>query len=156
MVISDEMVLGELRPPRPTVCVRAIARREVRFRVRWRECGMKGCTSFENFCIVQGDSLRVVASVYDQSRDEVDIQDVDSIRWWLARSVRHEPVIRKGGVHGGINLGGPNVFYFDLFPAETAPLAPGNYYHEAEVITRSGHVYTVMMGNLQVRPQLIT
>src|SRR5690625_1662616 len=156
MVISNEMVLGELRPPRPTVCFRAVARREVNFRVRWRECGMRECTARENFCIVQGDSLRVVASVYDQDRDEVDIQDVASIRWWLARSVRHEPVIRKGGVDGGINLGGPSVFYFDLFPAETAPLAPGNYYHEAEVITQAGHVYTVMMGNLQVRPQLIT
>lgn len=116
---------------------------------------MSGCTTREDFCIVQGDDLRATVSVYDQSREEMDIQGAQSIRWWAARSVRHEPAIKKELDAGSLSLGGPNVFFFDLWPQDTDDLAPGNYYHEAEVITASGRVYTVMTGSLRIEPQLI-
>ena len=113
------------------------------------------CATRQDFCIHQGDDLRVLVEVLDQGRAPMDIQDVQAIHWWVARNVRSAPVIQKGLTDGNLHLGGPNIFFFDLAPEDTEGLAAGNYYHEAEITTAQGKIYTVMVGTLRIDPQLI-
>ena len=113
------------------------------------------CTTRQDFCIHQGDDLRVLVRVIDQSREPMDIQDAQEIRWWAARNVRGPALIKKALSEGSLHLGGPSIFFFDLQPEDTESLAAGIHYHEAEIITYQGRVYTVMVGSLRIEPQLI-
>ena len=113
------------------------------------------CTTRQDFCIHQGDDLRVIVEVIDQSREPMDIQDAQEIRWWAARNVRGPVLIQKELSEGSLHLGGPSIFFFDLQPEDTDAIPAGNHYHEAEIITYQGRVYTVMVGSLRIEPQLI-
>lgn len=107
-----------------------------------------------NICLFRGDDLRVIARVVDQAGEEMDIQDVTSIRWWAAKSASAPPLIQKS-LGDGISLGGPNVFFFDLAPVDTEELTPGTFYHEAEVITAQGRTYTILSGRLTIQRDLV-
>lgn len=113
------------------------------------------CTIQQDFCIPRGDDLRVVVHLTDQAGEEVDIQDVQNLRWWVARSPSQPPVIQKNLSDGSMFLGGPSTFFFDLVPADTESLPPGGYYHETEIITAQGLVHTVMAGRLRIERDLI-
>ena len=64
-------------------------------------------------------------------------------------------LIEKELGQGSLHLGGPSIFFFDLQPEDTDAIPAGNHYHEAEIITYQGRVYTVMVGSLRIEPQLI-
>src|SRR5690554_6759017 len=113
------------------------------------------CTTRRDLCIHQGDDLRVIVEVVDQYREPMDIQGAQEIRWWAAKNVRGPVMIEKELGRGSLHLGGPNIFFFDLEPEDTDATPAGSYYHEAEIITAQGRVYTVIVGSLRIEPQLI-
>lgn len=108
----------------------------------------------QNFDLFQGDDLRVIVTVRDQSGQLVDISGAQSIRWAVARSVNAAPEIEKT-LGNGISINSPTSFFFDLEAAETAQLARGSYYHEADAVTDQGLTYTAISGRLFIRPVLL-
>src|SRR5690625_3025786 len=113
------------------------------------------CGNWVNFCIRQGDDLRVIVEVVDQDNEDMSVQDVQEITWALAENLGQAIEVQKTFTADEVHLGGPNVFYFDIEPADTEGLTPGYYYHEAEVITYQGRRYTVMVGIVKIEQQLI-
>ena len=113
------------------------------------------CGNWVNFCVHQGDDLRVLVEVVDQDDEDMSVQDVQEITWALAKNVDQPILVEKKFTEGQVHLGGPSIFYFDIEPDDTDGLEPGYYYHEAEVVTYQGRRYTVMVGIVKIDPQLI-
>ena len=109
--------------------------------------------SSQDIDLFQGDDLRVICTVRDQSGALVDISEAQSIRYAVARGVNAVPVIEKS-LNNGIELANSSAFFFDLDSAETLPLS-GGYYHEAEVVTDQGLTYTTLSGSIRFRSALI-
>lgn len=110
--------------------------------------------SDQNIDMVQGDDLRVIVNVFDQSGSPVDISGATSIKWQLARSTNEAADITKSLANSDITITNNTGFYFDILSSETASLS-GGYHHEAEVETASGQVYTTLYGRAYIRPALI-
>lgn len=108
----------------------------------------------QNFELFRGDDLRVFVPVVDEGGDAVDLTGATSIRWWAANSVNSAPVIQKD-LDDMTLTGSGSTFYFDLSSDETELLSPRTYYHEAEIISSEGKVYTVMHGSMKVQKDLI-
>ena len=106
-----------------------------------------------NLRMFQGDDLRVICTVRDQTGQLVDISNAQSIRWQAAPRVNDAPVIEKS-LGNGLSISSPTGFTFDITSAESAPLS-GQYYHEAEVVTDQGLTYTALFGTLIIDRALI-
>lgn len=153
VLFSGDMVL-EPNLPRPKLCLKGIIRHEVNFTVNWRECIGMSYTTRRNITIYNTNDLRVIVNVVNQDDEAMDIQDAQSIRWWVAKNKSEYPSIVKS-LGSTISLGGPSIFYFDLDSDDMKTLAAGEYYHEAEIITYQGRVYTIMSGIFYIKPNLI-
>jgi hypothetical protein len=113
---------------------------------------MSCSTISQNFEMFSGDTLRVIAEVRDEAGLPVSVAGA-TIQWRLAQSPSSAALVSKSTADSTVltTVGG---FYFDILPADTAAL-DGRYYHEAQVVTSTGAVYTVMAGYVRVRPDLI-
>jgi hypothetical protein len=101
-----------------------------------------------------GDTLRVICEVRDETGALMDVSAAQSIQWRLAQSPQSAAIVSKTTADGSLTKTSGAGFYFDILPADTAAL-DGRYYHEAQVVTSTGAVYTVMAGYIRIRPDLI-
>lgn len=95
----------------------------------------------------QGDDLRVIVEVVDQSGTAIDISDATEIVWQLSRTTGSAVLISKTLSGGDLNLSGTTGFFFDLLDTETDLV--GSHYHEAELTTDQGLKYTVLRGRVR-------
>jgi hypothetical protein len=116
---------------------------------------MSTCTQQrQDIDMFSGDTLRVIVEVRDQSGALMDVSAAQTITWRAAPTPGGTQVISKSTSTANLTKTSGAGFFFDLLPADTAAL-DGRYYHEAQVVTSTGAVYTVMSGALRVRPDLI-
>ena len=108
----------------------------------------------QNFQMFAGDDLRIIVPVVDErTREPIDISQATSIKWSVARTVGSTPILTKE-LDNGITINNSTSFFFDITNIESSDLT-GAYYHEAEVITSQGYVYTVLSGRAYVQWTLI-
>ena len=109
----------------------------------------------QNFQMFAGDDLRIIVPVVDErTREPIDISQATSIKWSMARTVGATTPVLEKELDNGITINNPTSFFFDITNVESSDLT-GNYYHEAEVITSQGYVYTVLSGRAYVQKTLI-
>lgn len=111
--------------------------------------------SAQNIQVFHGDDLRVAVTMRDQDGQLVDISTASAIEYAVGNSVQGPKIISKTLAGGEISIASASVFTLDLTAADTGGLSPGGYYHEAEVETSTGEVYTALYGSLTVLPGLI-
>ena len=108
----------------------------------------------KNFEMFSGDDLRLQVEVRDQNGNLIDISSATEIEWQMARDNNSAPEITKTLSGGGIAIADPNTFQLDIGASETGALR-GSYYHEAEVETDQGKIYTAIFGRVTIRRDLI-
>lgn len=109
----------------------------------------------QDLTIFAGDDLRVRVDVRDTFGDLVDVTQATEIRWQAFARIGDPPIITRSLSGGTIIVDGPSVFFFDLFPADTAANI-GSFQHEADIVNNVGDTYTVLQSRLTVRPVQLT
>lgn len=109
----------------------------------------------QDFDIFAGDDLEVIVPVRDQQGQLVDISDAQSIKWGVSQSNRSAVLLLKEYPGSGIILLDDSRFKFDVTSAQSSDLGAGRYYHEAEIVTSTGLVYTVLTGSINIRPSTV-
>ena len=109
----------------------------------------------QDFDIFAGDDLEVIVEVRDQSGELVDISEAQSITWGVSNNNRSVPELEKSYPGSGIILIDDHTFKFDITSANSSSVGAGRYYQEAEVVTSSGLVYTVLSGTVLIRPSTV-
>ena len=77
-----------------------------------------------------------------------------AIKWCLAKDRLSEPVLTKTLAGGGVANTTATTLDVLLVPADTASLAPGDYYHELRIIDSGGNQDVVMEGTLSLKPTI--
>jgi hypothetical protein len=105
-----------------------------------------------NSCVIQ---IQVQA---DKNGEPISLADVHA-RWCFARSAQAKVagdifVEKTNDPSGGITIApqtdGFDWMFVSLNPADTGDVAPGTYYHEAEVIDGSGNIFTIAVGKFKL------
>jgi len=104
--------------------------------------------------LTQGDDLRVLVEVRDQSGQLVDISGAQSIKYAVAQGFGQAVLIFKE-LQDGIVVTNANTFYFDITAQDSGSLDVGSYVQEVEILTSGGLTYTVLSGRIRITPQLI-
>ena len=113
-----------------------------------------GCYRNETICIFRRDDKDLEFSVDDGKGNPVDISEVQSIEWKMARNVNAVPVISKSWPDDIVIDGTGTKFTVPLSSADT-DVDPGSYYHEAQIVSGDGDTYTVQYGSIRIRQDLI-
>lgn len=103
--------------------------------------------------IYKGDDRDIEVTVKGPHDENIDPAGA-SARYHIARNVDSVALVTKNS---------PTIAEVDstmeitvsLTSSDTDGLDPGKYYHEVEVVDASGKVFTVMTGNLVIKPALI-
>jgi hypothetical protein len=107
----------------------------------------------------RGNSLTIEIKVADQNGLPIDLSAVEA-KWCFARSAQAklagDVFVQKTNDPGGGIVIDPQTDGFDwmfvtLKPVDTENVAPGNYYHEAEVIDGAGNIFTVAVGKFKLQ-----
>lgn len=110
-----------------------------------------------DFEMHQGDTKRLTVTVKDPAGAVVSLVGAQSIKWWVAKTVRSTVRLIEKSVGSGIvvtNAAG-GVITITLSPANTVAVS-GSYYHELEVIDSAGDIGTVLRGTLTIHRALVT
>lgn len=116
---------------------------------------MSCCVGDQTIDIFAGDDLRVRVAVRDTKGGLVDVTQATEIRWQAFARIGDPPIITRSLSGADITVDGPSVFFFDLFPADTANNV-GAFRHEADIVNSAGDTYTILQGQLTVRPVQLT
>lgn len=109
----------------------------------------------QNFDMIAGDTLNLNVTVYDENGVNKDIAN-STIKWVLYDEATDTAVLTKTTSSDiAITNGLYGQFTVPLSPANTVSVAPGVYYHEAEVTDSSGNVSTVLIGHVTINPTRI-
>jgi hypothetical protein len=111
----------------------------------------------------RGNSLILEIRAEDKNGQPIDVSDCDA-KWCFARSAQAKVagdifVQKDNSPSGGIMIE-PQTDGFDylvvtLNPADTENIAPGNYYHEAEITDAGGHIFTIAVGKFKLQPAVL-
>ena len=111
----------------------------------------------------RGNSLTIEIKISDENGLPIDLSQVDA-KWCFARSAQAKLagdifVEKTNSPGGGITIDpqtdGFNWMFVSLKPIDTENVAPGNYYHEAEVIDGAGNIFTVAVGKFKLQPAVL-
>lgn len=110
----------------------------------------------ENFTILAGDDVQLNFTV--EAVEDLSLAGA-IVRWYAARSVNVQSAladIQKESPSDGIEITDEEArtFSVSILAADTQNLR-GRFYHEAEVETSNGKVYTVTTGVMIITPTLI-
>ena len=111
--------------------------------------------SVQDFPYHAGDEIPIEVTVYQ--KDGVTIEDISAAsetRWALATEAGATPLFTKTQTGTDITQPGggtDGIFQVAMTAADTVNLAPGLYYHEAE-ITLNGKKETIMTGTVDLEP----
>jgi hypothetical protein len=104
-------------------------------------------TKEQNFEIWAGD-YREITFVVEDVESLVGL----TVNWFLAPSVKAEPLVYKESPEG-ISVKG-NSFTVTLTSGDTKGLGHGSYYHEAVMADDEGKAITVAIGKAVINPSL--
>lgn len=110
---------------------------------------MSCCTSSTE--MFAGDDLRYRVEVRDQNNLLVDITDAAEIRFVIVRTIGGTPILSKSLTGGGVVIDGSSKFYADIAPSDTTG-EKGVYHVEADIDTAGGDTYTILDGQLRIKP----
>lgn len=103
--------------------------------------------------IKQGNDLRVIVQVQDQTGTPVDISGAQEITWAVATGVEAQSSLLTKTLTGSeISITNDTGFFFDIEATDSDTLGSGAYYHEALLITGDGKAYTTLTGSLTIQP----
>jgi hypothetical protein len=107
-----------------------------------------------------GDSFTIRIALLDRDGDGLLLPPGSSARWWAGKSPRArgaDVYVRKSTDSGIVieSAGSQSTLVVTLDPADTENVAPGNLYHEAEIIDDAGKVSTVTVGRFALEPSMI-
>jgi len=114
----------------------------------------------QTITITRGDDLTVLIPVLDEDGANLDLSG-GTARWWVGKTVNStgaNVLIDKSTADVTMTITSASGLYtltIPIEPADTEALEAGNWYHEAEVITSGGLVYTVTTGTFALGADLV-
>ena len=114
----------------------------------------------QNITMTRGDDLTVTIEVLDSTGANLNLSG-GTARWWVGKTVNATGtsiLIQKATGGSGITItesGGTYTLNVTINPEDTEELRAGDWYHEAEVITSGGSVYTVTTGTFALEADLV-
>jgi hypothetical protein len=117
----------------------------------------------QNITHWRGNSVTIEIRAADKSGNPIDVTDTQA-KWCMARSAQAKLagdifVEKDNSPSGGIVVApqtdGFEYLVVTLNPADTENVAPGNYYHEAEIIDGAGNVFTIAVGKFRLQPAVL-
>jgi len=114
----------------------------------------------QTITMTRGDDLTVTIPVLDETGANLDLSG-GSARWWVGKTVNStgaNVLISKSTAAASMTItedAGLYTLNIPFVPADTEELKAGDWYHEAEVITSGGSVYTVTTGTFALGADLV-
>lgn len=116
----------------------------------------------QTITMTRGDDLTVTIPVLDEDGANLDLSG-GTARWWVGKTVSSTGtniLIQKStDALDGITITSASGLYtltITIDPEDTEGLKAGNWYHEAEVITSAGKIYTVTTGTFALGADLVS
>ena|SRR5437868_5961633 len=111
----------------------------------------------QNFSLHAGDYRDITVTVLDAGGSPVDLTSA-TIAWKLTTALHASPALLSKAVASGITIPVQTTnigeFVIALASADTSSLAPGVYYHEADV-TIGSKKSTVIYGNVTIKLSVV-
>lgn len=109
----------------------------------------------QNFEMHSGDTKDILVSVLDELDAVVNITGATAV-FILSNNPYSAAIVTKSSGSGIVITDGPaGILTVSLDPADTAALA-GSFYYEVELTDASGRVSTIVVGQINIRADVVT
>lgn len=110
-----------------------------------------------DFSMTAGDTKLIDVSVTETDGTPTTITSA-TIAWKVTKSIRPTATVSiSKSTSSGISItsGSGGTFRITLDASDTSSLAPGDYYHEAQITFSDNEVATVLKGIMTIEPGLV-